>query len=373
MPARAPHVEFMQRALQEAERARGRTRPNPLVGCVIARGASIIAVGHHERAGEAHAEVAALRRAGAAARGADVYVTLEPCNHHGRTGPCTEALIAAQVKRVFVGARDPNPVVNGRGIRRLRAAGIQVQTGLLAAECRQMNEAFEFAMRHRRPWVVAKLAQSLDGRVATRTGESQWITSPAARRMGHALRNTLDAILVGAGTVRADNPALTCRLRGGRDPVRVILDTQASLPVSAQIFTVTRTSAAPTWVCVAHDAPSKRRLAMERAGAVTLACNTVNGRLDVDSVLAQLITREVLSVLVEGGPQVLGSFFDAHQVNKVYAFVAPRILGGVDARLSVAGLGVAQLKDAVELTHLRTQAVGPDWLMVGNVKGRGLV
>lgn len=371
MPTRAPHGELMQRALEEAERARGRTSPNPLVGCVIARGQRIIAVGHHARAGEAHAEVAALRRAGTAARGADVYVTLEPCNHHGRTGPCTEALIAAQVKRVFVGARDPNPVVNGRGIRRLRAAGIEVHTGVLAAECRQLNEAFEWAMGHRRPWVVAKLAQSLDGRVATRTGESQWITSPAARRAGHALRNSLDAILVGVGTVRADDPALTCRLRGGRDPIRVVLDTHASLSPTAAVVRLGQTSKAPTWICVAQDAPARRRLALERAGAETLVCKvTGTGQLEVDSVLEQLLAREVLSVLVEGGPQVLGSFFDAQAVNKVVAFVAPRILGGKAARLGVEGLGVAHLRDALELTWVSTQAVGPDLMLVGQVKGR---
>lgn len=361
------HADLMERALREAAKAHGRTRPNPMVGCVIARDGQILAVGHHARAGTAHAEVVALRRAKGRAKGADVYVTLEPCNHEGRTGPCADALIAAGVKRVFVGVRDPNPIVNGRGIRRLRKAGIIVEVGTCAAACRALNEAFFFAVTHRRPWVVAKLAQSLDGRIATRTGASQWITGPAARQVGQGLRNTLDAIMVGAGTVLADDPSLTCRLRGGRDPVRVVLDTGARLPPRAKIFGIAKTSGAPTWVFVGPDASARRRRALERAGAETIVCPLRGTRVDPEAVMQALFTRGLLSVLVEGGPTLMGALFDAQLVNKVYAFVAPMIIGGDGARSSVGGHGIAVLSRALRLAPVETSQVGADLLITGNI------
>jgi diaminohydroxyphosphoribosylaminopyrimidine deaminase/5-amino-6-(5-phosphoribosylamino)uracil reductase len=354
-------------ALAEAERARGRTRPNPMVGCVIVKGGRVVAQGYHRRAGGPHAERVALRRAGDAARGADVYVTLEPCNHTGRTGPCAEALVAAGVARVFIGARDPNPLVNGRGIRRLRQAGIEVQVGLCEDACHRLNEAFELAVVQRRVYVVAKMAQSLDGRVATRAGESQWITGPRARAVGHRLRNELDAILVGSGTVRADDPQLTCRVRGGRDPVRVILDSGARTSPSARVVRAARQSSAPTWIFVGRDAPARRRLALERAGAETLTCDARVRGLDLGQVVRALYERELLSVLVEGGPTVLGAFFEADLVDKVHAFVAPLLIGGEAARGSVGGRGPAGLGGATQLTGCQMQAVGRDWLVTGYV------
>ena len=354
-------------ALAEAERARGRTRPNPMVGCVIVQGGRIVAQGHHRRAGGPHAERVALRRAGEAARGADVYVTLEPCNHTGRTGPCAEALVAAGVARVFIGARDPNPLVNGRGIRHLRQAGIVVQVGLCEDACHRLNEAFELAVVQRRVYVVAKMAQSLDGRVATRAGDSRWITGPRARAVGHRLRNELDAILVGSGTVRADDPRLTCRVRGGRDPIRVVLDSGATTSPSARVVRAARESRAPTWIFVGKDAPARRRLALERAGAETLTCNVRGRGLDLGQVVRALYERELLSVLVEGGPTVLGGFFEADLVDKVHAFVAPVLIGGEAARGSVGGRGPAGLGDATQLSACEVEAVGRDWLLTGYV------
>ena len=341
--------DLMLAALKEASRAIGRTRPNPVVGCVIARGERIVGVGHHVRAGTAHAEIVALARAGKLARGADAYVTLEPCNHWGRTGPCTEAIIAAGVKRVFVAMRDPNPIVNGRGIRRLAAAGIKVEVGLLEAECRRLNEAYTRYICDGRPFVVVKIAQSLDGRVATSTGQSRWITSYSARGTAHLLRNDLDAILVGRGTVVADDPILTCRIRGGRDPIRIVLDTMARIPPAAKVVGIARRSAAPTWIVVGPNAPARRRLALERAGAETLVCRVRHGRIDVIDLMAHLRRRELLSVLVEGGPSVIGSFFDAGLVDKLYMYVSWLIIGGVEARASVGGIGIAELADAWRL------------------------
>ncbi len=249
----------MARALVEAQRATGRTHPNPMVGCVIVQNNRLVAVGHHVRAGLPHAEIIALQQAGTRAQGADMYVTLEPCSHHGRTGPCSDAVIAAGIKRVWVGMRDPYRLVNGRGIRKLRAAGIEVTVGLLQQACAALNEAFVFVQKHKRPFVAVKVAQSLDGKIATVTGESQWITSAPARRLGHTLRNRLDAILVGSQTILADDPRLTCRMPQGRDPVRVVLDTRARISAKAQILEVTRTSKAPTWVCVGKQAPLAKR------------------------------------------------------------------------------------------------------------------
>lgn len=357
--------EFMQLALGAAERARGRTRPNPMVGCVIVRGREVVAMGYHERAGTAHAEVVALGRAGERARGADLYVTLEPCNHWGRTGPCTEALIAAGVGRVFVGARDPNPIVNGAGIRRVRRAGIPVEVGVLESECRRLNEAYECTMRERRPFVVAKTAQSLDGRVATRAGESHWITGEEARAYSHRLRDELDAILVGRNTVVSDDPQLNCRLKGGRDPVRVILDTEARVSPRAKVVVLGKSSSAPTWIAVGPHAPAKRRLALERAGAETILCKLKRGAIYVADLLKRLHQRELMSLLVEGGPTVLGSFFDAGLVDKVHTFLAPLIIGGEGARAAVGARGVAHLCDATRLAEVEIITLGEDVLVTG--------
>jgi len=361
----AGNPKFMQKALIEAEKARGRTRPNPMVGCVIAKNNSVIAVGHHVRAGAPHAEIMALRRAGERARGADAYVTLEPCDHHGRTGPCTESLIAAGIKRVFVGMRDPNPIVDGRGLRRLRQAGVIVEVGLLNDSCAQLNEAYARYICCQRPFVVAKMAQSLDGRVATRTGQSQWITGRKARELGHRMRDQHDAIVVGRGTVTADDPQLTCRCSGGRDPVRIVLDSEARVSPDAKVVRATKGSNAPTWIAVGPKAPARRRAALDRAGAETFSCRLYRGRLDIEDLLAMLGERELLSVLVEGGPTVLGSFFDAGLVDKVAAFIAPMIIGGEKATASVGALGAGLLTDACRLRDMQVTEVGSDLLVTG--------
>lgn len=357
----------MERALAEAQRALGRTHPNPMVGCVIVRHGRTIAVGHHARAGLPHAEIVALTQAGKRADGADMYVTLEPCSHHGRTGPCTDAVIAAGIKRVFVGMRDPFRLVNGRGIRKLRAAGVDVTVGVLKEACTTLNEAFVHVQKYKRPFVVAKIAQSLDGKIATASGQSQWITSAPARRIGHSLRNRLDAILVGSNTVRVDDPRLTCRLRHGRDPVRVILDTRASLSPSSQVFSIAQKSSAPTWVCVGKQAPARRCRALERAGARLIVCETHHGHLDLRDVLEHLHARSIFSVLVEGGPTVLGAFFDAGLINQLHAFIAPTIIGGAAAPSAVGGRGAAALAVAARLEHPQLQHVGRDIYLRANV------
>jgi len=357
------HEDYMREALAQAELGRGRTRPNPMVGCVIVKNGRIIAAGHHARAGLAHAEVVALAAAGERARGADAYVTLEPCSHVGRTGPCAQALIAAGVRRVFVGVRDPNPLVHGRGLRALTRAGIDVQVGVLGEPCLRLNEAFAHFIVAHRPYVIAKVAQSLDGRVATRTGASRWVSGEPARAFGHALRNACDGIMVGSGTVLADDPALTCRLDGGRDPLRIVVDTLARTPPLAKVVQAARRSAAPTLIATTSRASETRRRALVRAGAEVFVCRQRRGRVDLECLLDELGRRELLSVLVEGGPTLLGAMFDSHLVHKLHAFVAPLIIGGAEALSSVGGVGPALLRDAVQLGALELVPVGAD-LMV---------
>jgi diaminohydroxyphosphoribosylaminopyrimidine deaminase/5-amino-6-(5-phosphoribosylamino)uracil reductase len=335
------HERFMRMALEAAAKARGRTSPNPMVGCVLVQGGEVIAVGHHRRAGAAHAEVVALRRAGEAARGATAYVNLEPCAHHGRTGPCTEALIAAGVRSVVVGVQDPCPLVNGRGLRALRAHGIEVVTGVLRGACAELNEAFLHYHRTATPFVIAKLAMTLDGRVATVAGQSKWITSAAARRRGHLLRHEVDAVVVGVGTVLADDPRLTARIRGGRHPRRIILDRHARTPPGAQALDI---------VIVGADAPGARVRALVRAGATV-----VEQGGGIREFLRWAAAQGFLSILVEGGPRVLGSFFDAGAVHRVDAFIAAKVFGGQslaavlgEGAPTVAGYGLV-VSDVVRL------------------------
>ena len=356
--------ELMQRALLEAARALGRTRPNPAVGCVIAKKGRIIAAGYHERAGLPHAEQMALKRAGKRACGADAYVTLEPCDHYGRTGPCTKALIDAGVRRVFVGMRDPNPIVDGRGLRRLRKAGIEVTVGVEEGLCQRLNEAYAHYITRSTPFVTLKIAQSLDGRVATRTGKSRWITGPEARECGHQLRDISDAIIVGVGTVLSDDPKLTCRIPGGRDPIRIVVDSEARTPPSAAVIRVAKRSTAPTVIAIGPNANTRRCTTLERAGAELLLCKARQGRIDLDDLLAKLGERGLLSVLVEGGPTLSGSFVDAGLIDKICTFIAPTLIGGAQALGSVLGLGAAEPARAMHLGEIEVAQVGADLLIM---------
>ncbi len=357
---------WMRLALEEARRGLGRTSPNPAVGAVVVHEGRLLSVGHHARAGADHAEVAALRPLGFRAPGATLYCTLEPCDHVGRTGPCTRAIVDAGIARVVVGTIDPNPRVEGRGVHRLREAGVVVEVGVLGAECAALNEAFNHAIVARQPFVVLKVAASLDGRIATRTGESQWITSPEARAMGRELRATLPAIVIGVGTARADDPLLTSRLEGRPDPLRVVLDSQLRLPVGAQLVTTAR--ATPTLVLTTRAAPARRRLALERRGVeVEVVHATRAGRVDVRAALAAIHARELDGVLVEGGPTVHGAFLDAGLAHKVVWFMAPVILGG--DQVAHGGRGVAKLAAALRLQPLDARPVGTDWVFTGRLVG----
>ncbi|ACX53061.1 riboflavin biosynthesis protein RibD [Ammonifex degensii KC4] len=353
---------FMRRALELALKARGRTSPNPMVGAVLVKEGRVIAEGYHRRAGMPHAEIEALRAAGEEARGATLYVNLEPCCHVGRTGPCTEAIIAAGIKRVVVAMEDPNPLVAGKGIKILREAGLEVTVGVLEQEARRLNEVFVKFITTREPFVVLKVAMTLDGKIATSTGEARWITGPEARAYVHELRDTYDAILVGKGTVLKDDPSLTARLPGARDPVRVILSSLADLPLSARVLNLN--SSAPTWVAVTEQAPPSRIKALQGKGAEVLVCGP-GPQVDLKLLLKELGRREITGVLVEGGGTVNASFLANRLVDKVIWMVAPKIFGGTKAPGPVGGEGVEHPDRALRLKDLTVKKLGADFCFEG--------
>ena len=354
---------LLLRTFELASYARGRTSPNPMVGAVIVQNGRIVGEGYHRRAGLPHAEIEALRAAGELARGATLYVNLEPCCHSGRTGPCTEAIIAAGIKRVVAAMADPNPLVAGRGFARLKEAGVEVTSGILEKEARRLNEAFIKYITIRKPFVTLKAAMSLDGKIATVTGESKWITGEEAREYVHRLRDASDAVIVGIGTILKDDPSLTTRLpEGGRDPMRLILDSRARIPLEARVLNLK--SEAPTAVAVTEMAPPERVAAIKRAGAEVLVCGP-GPRVDLDCLLAELAQREVVSILVEGGGTVNAGFVLQRLVDKVVWFIAPLIVGGREAPGPVGGSGIRNLSKAIRLTDITFKEYGADLCVEG--------
>lgn len=358
----------MRAALAEARKGLGRTSPNPAVGCVIVRDGKVVAAGHHRQAGMPHAEIEALRAleaSGASAEGASLYVNLEPCNHQGRTGPCTEAIVAAKVGEVVFGMTDPNPLVNGSGAARLREAGIRVRSGILEAECRRVNEAFTRWITAGRPHVTLKAAVTLDGRIAGVAGAPRWITGEEARAAVHRLRDAVDAVLVGANTVLRDDPQLTTRLPsgGGRTGRRVVLDGRARVPATARVLAAVKETPRAT-VFVADDAPADRIAALEKAGAEVVRASRADGAgIDLAAALAVLAKSGVMSVLVEGGSEVFTSFLRARAVDRVIVFVAPKFMGGDGTSLvgalgggfTLADVGIERFGDDVMFEGV------PDW------------
>jgi diaminohydroxyphosphoribosylaminopyrimidine deaminase/5-amino-6-(5-phosphoribosylamino)uracil reductase len=345
--------ELMRLALAEAERGRGRTSPNPIVGAVVVRAGQVIARGHHERAGQPHAEVNALRAAGRRARGADLYVTLEPCNHFGRTPPCTDALIEAGVRRVVIGMSDPNPQVAGGGAIKLRRAGLRVAMGVLGDECRAANEAWIKLVVSGVPWIVLKAAVTLDGMLAASSGDSHWVTSAPARALVHRYRDELDAVLVGVGTALADDPQLTARLPDARNPQRVVVDSGLRLPPSARVL--------PAIVACRRDAPAARARALERRGAELLRCRSSRAGIDLGDLFEKLGARGIASVLVEGGAAIHGSLLAARLWDELRLFVAPKVLG---RGLSWAALAPKKrIADALQVGALSAESVGEDLLI----------
>lgn len=347
---------FMARAMQLAERGLFSTDPNPRVGCVLVRAGEVVGEGWHHRAGEPHAEIHALQAAGDRARGATAYVTLEPCCHHGRTPPCSEALISAGVSRVVAAMEDPNPRMAGQGLARLQQKGIEVRRGVLQAQAEVLNPGFIQRMRHARPYVRGKMAMSLDGRTAMASGESQWITGEAARRDVHRLRARSSAILTGIGTVLADDPALTARLEGDiSQPLRVVLDSRLQLPLSARLLSQPGRSLILT---VSDD--MQRADALREAGAEVEVLTARDGRVDLAAVLACLARREVNELMVEAGATLCGALLQEGLFDELVIYMAPLVLGDA-ARGLLALPGLASMADRIELEIDDMRAVGRDW------------
>lgn len=370
--ATARDARWMRRALELAARGRGTTHPNPMVGCVLVRDGALVAEGWHERPGGPHAEAAALAAAGERARGATAYVTLEPCAHVGRTPPCADALVAAGVARVVVAGADPDARVAGAGIARLRAAGVAVDEGVLRDEADALNAAYLVHRRERRPWVRYKTAMTLDGKIATRTGRSRWITGPEARARVHAWRHRADAVAVGVSTVLQDDPVLTARLEGeggpGRTPRKVVFDGVARTPTTARLFDAGPDGApARVIVVVGPDAPAARTAALADRGAHVLRVAARQGRPDVAAALRALADEGVVDLLLEGGGTLAWSFLEAGAIDRVAWFVAPKLIGGRGAS-PLAGLGVATLDEAVRLRDWTVERLGDDLLIEGDLE-----
>jgi diaminohydroxyphosphoribosylaminopyrimidine deaminase/5-amino-6-(5-phosphoribosylamino)uracil reductase len=354
-------------ACRLAARAAGRTSPNPLVGAVLVRGKSIIATGYHRFAGGDHAEIVALKRAGTRARGATLYINLEPCAHYGRTPPCTAALISAGIHEVVAGMKDPNPLVAGLGFRQLRRAGIRVRAGILEEECRALNEAFVKYITKRLPFVTLKLAATLDGKIAAASGDARWITGPVSRERVHQLRNQMDAVLVGADTVLNDDPQLTCRIAGGRNPWRVILDGRLRLPLSAQLLRLS--DAEKTIIATSRSAAAAKVRALRARGVQVWPFRLRKGEIVWRDLLRKLAQVGIVSVLVEGGATVAASALRAHAVDKILFFYAPKILGG-DGRAMIDGLKIRRAADALRVDPPRVEQSGEDLLVTGYLSSR---
>ena len=354
------HEAFMRRALELAEKGVGYTRPNPLVGAVVVKGGEVIAAGYHARYGGPHAEVMALERAGEAARGADLYVNLEPCVHHGKTPPCVDRIIAAGIRRVFIATRDPNPLVDGKGVKKLRTAGIEVVEGVLREEAERLNEIFFFWIKTKRPFVALKLAMSLDGKIATKTGDSRWITGEEARRKVHELRRRHAAVLVGINTVLADDPQLTVREVTGPQPLRIVLDSRGRVPLSAKVLQ----GEAKTLIATTAAMPEGKERALRERGVEVWRLSAREGQVDLIALLARLAGEGIDSLLVEGGGEVAWSFLAQGLVQKVYLFYGALLLGGREIP-GVGGPGVGRLTDAFQVRIAAVERLGQDLLVTG--------
>jgi diaminohydroxyphosphoribosylaminopyrimidine deaminase/5-amino-6-(5-phosphoribosylamino)uracil reductase len=360
---------FMAQVLALAMRGQGAVEPNPMVGCVIVREGEIVGQGFHERLGGPHAEVNALAEAGNRAAGATVYVTLEPCCHHGKTPPCTEALVRAGVERVVIAVQDPFPDVSGRGIAELSAAGIQCDVGPRSAEANWILAPYRKLIDTRRPWVIAKWAMTLDGKLATRTGNSQWISSEASRAVVHQLRGRVDAVMIGRGTAHTDNPLLTARPADladvKRTATRVVVDSAAAISLESRLVQTARD--VPVLVAVGDEASTKAREQLTAAGVEVVPCAGSTHELRIAALLEELGRRRMTNVLVEGGSKLLGALFDMRAVDEVHVFIAPKLAGGEAAPSPIGGTGTERMADALKLADITIEELDGDVYVHGRL------
>lgn len=358
-------MQYMHKALELAKLAEGRTSPNPLVGALVVKDGQIVGRGYHQRAGGPHAEVFALEEAGEEACGAELYVTLEPCSHYGRTPPCTKKIIESKIRKVHIAMVDPNSLVAGRGIKQLKEAGIKVEVGILEKEAKRLNEVFLKYIVTKRPFVILKTAMTLDGRIATKAGESRWITNEASRAYVHELRDKVDGIMVGIGTVLADDPELTTRLadRKGKNPLRIIVDTKARIPLSAAVCEVNDSKR--TLLVVGENADSNKMASLKELGVEICVVKEKNGQIDLPALMVTLGEREITSILLEGGSTLNGMMLAERLIDKVYFFYAPKIFGGREAPSAIGGVGTDRIADAPVITDYTLQQIENDILMIG--------
>lgn len=364
-------MDYMKQALSLARLAVGQVSPNPAVGAVVVKDGEVVGQGYTQPPGSWHAEIVALRQASEKARGGVMYLTLEPCSHYGRTPPCAKAIAAAGISEVHLAMTDPNPLVSGKGNDALEREGIRVYVGEHEQEAKEINEAYLKFITTGRPFVIAKFAVSLDGKIATRTGDSKWISGDEARKYVHYLRYTADAVMTGVNTVLADDPRLTYRCGGvggmvRKQPLRIVVDALGRTPPTAQVFN----KPGEVLVAVGELVKAETKEALARAGAELLELPAKEGMIDLTTLLTTLSQRQITSVLVEGGGTILGSLFDSRLVDKVVAFVAPVIIGGAEAKTAVAGKGVDKMAEAMRLERISVERFGDDVMFSGYVKHR---
>lgn len=360
--------EYMKRALELAKKGEGYTSPNPLVGAVIVKDGRIIGEGYHERYGSNHAEVNAFLHATEDVYGATMYVSLEPCSHYGKTPPCANKIVEKGIKKVVIAHKDPNPAVSGRGIKILQENGIEVVTGILEEESKKLNEIFLKYITTKIPFCILKSAMTLDGKIATKTGDSKWVTNEESRKYVHQLRHKVSAIMVGIGTVLQDNPCLTTRLEDiqGKDSIRIILDTQGRIPLEANILNVK--SSVRTIIATTTLAPVEKRNNLKELGADVLITPVKQDKVDLNSLMKTLGEKGVDSVLIEGGSEINFSAIEAGIVDKVNMFIAPKIIGGNTAKTPVGGAGFEFMKDAIKLNSINIKRFGNDIMLEGYIR-----
>lgn len=361
---------YMKLAVAQAKRAIGRVSPNPMVGAVIVKKGEIVGMGYHRRAGSPHAEINALREAGKKAKNAELYVNLEPCCHYGRTPPCVDAIIKSGIKKVIIGMKDPNPLVCGKGAARLRAAGVATHTGVLEGECRKLNEIYIKYITRKVPFVILKVASSLDGKIATKSGDSRGISNNESLHYVHRLRDQCDAIMVGIGTVQTDDPLLTARLKGkaGKDPIRVIVDSSLKISPRARVFNAR--SNAGVIVATTRRAAKRKKERLEELGARVITVGSAGSKVNLKKLMVALGKLELTSLIIEGGTEVITSALKDGIVDKIFFFYAPKILGGRTARGITAGVGVEYIRQSLNVYDLKVKKTGGDVLLEGYVRDK---
>jgi diaminohydroxyphosphoribosylaminopyrimidine deaminase/5-amino-6-(5-phosphoribosylamino)uracil reductase len=352
--------QWMKRTLRLAEKGWGRTSPNPMVGAVLVKNGAVVGQGYHTKAGEAHAEIVALQEAKEEARGAVLYLNLEPCTHYGKTPPCAPQIIQSNVKRVVIGMEDPNPLVKGKGVEILRRAGLEVDVGVLEKECQRLNEAFSKFILKKEPFVILKVAATLDGKMATRNGDSKWISGEASRHLVHQWRDRVDGVLVGIGTVLKDDPMLTSRIKKGRDPYRIVLDSRLKIPEEAKVI---NTSPSKTIIASTEIAPKDKIEKLEQKGVQIFLLDSKEGKINLKSCLSKLGEIGMMSLMVEGGSRVNGSFLDEGLIDKLFLFLSKKIMGDPHALGIFGGKGTSSVQEVIVLNEMKTRKIGEDILI----------